>query len=360
MPCEVNCLFSWDTQYSADSAEFCPVESYHNYLAVGTYQLVDTEKTEETSELASQETDVPKQRLGRLYLKYLRVDDGELSLIQQIEMKAILDMKWCQHKLSGDPVLAVANASGHVSLFKLKSSDTEYLQLSLWCTYEIEEANTLALSLDWSTGKDHSDNPNITVSDSKGKINLLQLNGSELTLVKRFLAHDFEAWITAFDYWNPHIVYTGGDDCKFRKFDVRCDPSVALLTSRVHNAGVTCIHSSKFSEHLLASGSYDEVVNVWDTRKMSSPKSSVSVGGGVWRLKWEPNGKNLLLAACMHNGFHVLENSPSEINVIASFMEHKSLAYGADWLSGKTGTNHVIASASFYDHLLCLWEFAAR
>nr|XP_045600588.1 diphthine methyltransferase-like [Procambarus clarkii]XP_045600596.1 diphthine methyltransferase-like [Procambarus clarkii] len=365
MVCEVRKLFSWDTQYSADSTEFCPVSPYEDYLAVGTYQLADPEKILEVCDHGNpsdrvesklNSSDVPKKRLGRLYLKQM-TEDKDLLLVQQVDMPAILDMKWCHHKIHGDPILAIVNALGELLLFKLETVTDGTVKLSFWIKYKINEEDTLALSLDWSTRKILSETPSIAVSDSKGKISLFQLCNEKLILIQRFLAHEFEAWITAFDYWNPCTIYTGGDDCKFRRFDVRVNPASPVSTSNAHNAGVTSIHSSVKSEYVLASGSYDEIVHLWDTRKLKTPVSSVSLGGGIWRLKWEPHGRPLLLAACMHNGYHVINNSVSDMQIFASFKEHESLAYGVDWWAESTDLRNVIASASFYDHLLCLWEF---
>lgn len=360
MALEVKHLFSWDTEYSADSAEFCPIPLFEDYLAVGTYQLADPEKALDTPEEgggnpeadSSEAKDVPKKRLGRLYLKQ-KIKD-KLCLVQKIDMPAILDMKWCQHEISGTPMLAIVNAVGQLLLYRLIRVGEEVC-LEYHCKYEIEEEETLALSLDWSTGKTVSESPLISVSDSKGNVSIIQLTNGELVLQNRFFAHDFEAWITAFDYWNPNTVFTGGDDCKFRRFDIRAESATPVFTSRVHNAGVTSIHSNCHSEHLLASGSYDETVNLWDTRNMRSPCSSTSLGGGVWRLKWQPQGKSLLLCACMYNGFHVIDTKSME--TVVSFNEHQSIAYGVDWFYGMKDSTQTVASASFYDHLLCLWEF---
>jgi diphthamide biosynthesis protein 7 len=230
-------LHVWDTEYSADSVEWCPVAPYQNVFVCGTYQLAQIENTEANKQdcddsLISQETSEEytvsnrSNRLGRLYLFAIDSLKG-LCLLQTLEMSAVLDCKWCHCKIYGRILLAVANALGNVLLYEMRTDEVvleedhvnePYSSCSLSLLYSCtvaQDANseTLALSLDWSTGRckfeDVQESPLITVSDSKGNISLLTM--SDLMLEKRecWKAHGFEAWITAFDYWNSSVVYTG-------------------------------------------------------------------------------------------------------------------------------------------------------
>lgn len=109
---------------------------------------------------------------------------------------------------------------------------------------------------------------------------------------------------------------------------------------------------------------------------MRSPVSTIPTGGGLWRLKWhpDPDRGNFLLAACMHAGMRVLDVGKGTVDaigvggavgsesVVAKFTRHASMAYGADWCRLPTSLRNpkaVIASCSFYDSLLCLWETPA-
>lgn len=162
-------------------------------------------------------------------------------------------------------------------------------------------------------------------------------------------------------------MLSGGDDCAFKGWDVREDtPTAALWIDRKsHGAGVCCIASSPYQEHIVATGSYDESARVWDIRATARPVAvaEVPTGGGVWRLKWHPTDPQLMLGACMHGGFAVLRaNSESGsgergIDVAERYPHQVTLAYGAGWCAevGEDGTS-VAATASFYDRLFHVWS----
>ncbi|XP_008574841.1 PREDICTED: diphthamide biosynthesis protein 7 [Galeopterus variegatus] len=286
------------------------------------------------------DVDEPQVREGRLLLYRAGEDDSACPLaeVHRRDTAAILDMKWCHIPVSGHALLGLAEASGSIQLLRLVGSEKSSYGLQLVSSLALEE-QCLALSLDWSTGKTRraSDQPlNIISSDSKGQLHLLRVNeaGHGLQKVASWQAHRYEAWIAAFNYWQTEIVYSGGDDGLLKGWDTR-KPGTSLFSSERHSMGVCSIQSSPHREFVLATGSYDEHILLWDTRNMQQPFSDTPVQGGVWRLKWHPFHHHLLLAACTHNGFKILDcqkvTEKQEVTVLLSHTSPNSLVYGADW-----------------------------
>uniref|UniRef100_A0A0C9QTQ2 methylated diphthine methylhydrolase n=2 Tax=Fopius arisanus TaxID=64838 RepID=A0A0C9QTQ2_9HYME len=354
-------LETFDTKLSADSVEWCTIEGFRDHFVCGTYQLLNREQQSES--LANN----TQKRQGTIYL-FQVVTPGKLHLLQEINVPGVLDMKWAHVLYEGHVLLGVVNSIGYLQLWQL----TEESQMNLLVETKIRcvDDEYLALSLDWSTGRscwNQSTEARITISDSKGFITVYSISQEKLHCLGSQLAHQFEAWITSFNYWDTNVIYSGGDDCKFKWFDTRTGLK-SVGSNAVHTAGVTSLHSNVGKEYLLASGSYDEVLRLWDTRHLRKAISETNMSGGIWRLKWDPFYHKYLFAACMYGHFKIIDCQHNDNpKILEQLKEHESIAYGCDWSSlskvqvkQKIDSDNyeddamLVATCSFYDHTLKL------
>ncbi|KAJ7169893.1 WD40-repeat-containing domain protein [Mycena filopes] len=343
---------AFDTIFPADSVEFCPHPAAQDVLVCGTYNL---EKKAEPSDGATQ------KRTGQCLVFKTEPQSTTPRQIQAIDLPAVLDMKWCHRSVSDAPLLGIADSEGNISLLEWNGTESQLERIS---SISCAPSDVLCLSLDWSNRRQNSGIGSLIVSLSNGSLCLLRpTEGSEsgLSITDTWHAHDFEPWIAAWDYWDSSVIYSGGDDLKLKGWDTRQGFSQPTFANKRFDAGITTIQSHPHVENLLAVGSYDNTVRLFDKRKPLVPVTQVDVGGGAWRVKWHPSPsrENDLLVACMHDGFKVVRfaqtgESLANGEVIQRFDVHTSLAYGADW-SFASETNTLIASCSFYDHSLHMW-----
>jgi diphthine methyl ester acylhydrolase len=173
-------LHTFDTEYSADSIEWNPIQN--TVFVLGTYQLEEHSECNDSSK---------NSRKGRIYMFEYHFDTDELNLLQTIETDAILDQKWLNQWLF------TATSNGNVQMY-------DYGDKKLSLRNEIKlnhnDASNLALSIDVN-------NQSLLASDSKGKLSLIDINSQNV--VVSWNAHDFEAWTCGFDRWNSNVVYSG-------------------------------------------------------------------------------------------------------------------------------------------------------
>ncbi|GBM62413.1 Diphthine methyltransferase [Araneus ventricosus] len=309
--CSAKFILAEKMEFNADSVEWCPFQEFSRYMTCGTYQLDESETS----------SDDIQTRNGNITLYFfanaLNDTNAKLEKVDVAQSGGVLDLKWCPQLINDEPVLGAACSNGKILLLRMCSNsgsmhlqDLTNLNLSL-------EDKKMILSLDWACQQERS--VTVVVSDTKGNLNYVVLRESELSLVKSWNAHGFESWIVAFDYSQPHVVYSGGDDCRLKGWDLRNVSSATFINKR-HSMGVTAISKSKLNEHLLVTGSYDENVFLWDVRSMKIPVSEISLNGGIWRLKWHPRNPSYLLSASMHNGFHVLSIESADSNSDKKFV----------------------------------------
>ena len=209
---------------------------------------------------------------------------------------------------------------------------------------------------------------------------------------------------------SSNVILTGGDEGKLKLWDIRCTNRPSQMYEPFM-AGVTCLSPHPRFPHLVACGSYDETLCIYDLRQVHASGQNKknnniarlqlchtdSLGGGIWRIKWHPYTDHRLLVAAMHGGCRVIQlqglmqveaaaglatestttsvYTPPSITatsqstdgivvkelITKEFTEHESMAYGADWLVCRH-PNHAesyfeaAASCSFYDRTAFLWD----
>uniref|UniRef100_K3WR76 methylated diphthine methylhydrolase n=1 Tax=Globisporangium ultimum (strain ATCC 200006 / CBS 805.95 / DAOM BR144) TaxID=431595 RepID=K3WR76_GLOUD len=344
-------LATFDTTETADCVEACPIEGFESSVVVATYQLHKAN----AQEADAQDDATSDRRCGTLQHFHVNhdVNEGEVSITKVEEIttsSGIFDIKWSSHALNGKAVLAAATAAGTLELYELiKETDEPMHRIQHTGILSEKDDTSMCLSLDWSNRVIPNQEPTIC-----------------------WQAHDLfgspiEAWIVAFNCHDPNVLFSGADDATLKGWDLRMQnddstSSPIFKNTRTHSMGVCSIQFHPHDAHIVAVGSYDEHVSLWDHRNMRAPLSTYGTGGGVWRLKWHPlvERKEYLLAACMHNGFQVLKtDAGSALTQVVGYDRHESLAYGVDWWRDSASLSSaapVVGSCSFYDHVFHVWR----
>lgn len=328
-----------DTDYSADVVEFCPTEGSQQLFVCGTYQLLNADGSKAASPGSGSEsksadgeehTSPETSRTGRLYL--FSLDGTTPTEESRVETAAILDAKWNPHSTA--PELAVADAKGAITFYAVAPTSLSQTQ-----ALHVAEESTLVLSLAYSP------TPGSIIS-SLSNGSLAHITGeSEYTVSSQWHAHEFEPWITTFS--DENTVWSGGDDCVLKRWDLRSATMTA--SHRRFDGGVTTIAPCPGDENVLAVGSYDARLRLFDVRSLRSPVGELELPGGIWRTKWRGSE---VLNACMHGGFAVVAvEGDMGMRITTTFPG--TLGYGADWSRREDG---VVATCSFYDHVLDVWR----
>ncbi|KAG5937897.1 hypothetical protein E4U60_001626 [Claviceps pazoutovae] len=386
--------------------QFCPSDD--RFFVVGTYNLEkDSAQTRSVVALdqnSHEEEDLnfsaPQSRNGSLLL--FLIDGSSLNLVQtELQPSALLDLRFHRSYAGKQSILAVVSSTGSLSIYGLDPQRSPALRQLATSRCEDLGKEVLFLQCNWHPSLSNT----IAVTTSTGLARLLYLDVSWRIdgWTDLGIQNSLEAWsINLADSNNQDqdnaarstMIYCGGDDSTLRyiscswpkgadKTKVHMAYSPVSIRGQ-HNAGVTAIlplpYRNPDGGRIVLSGSYDDHLRVFvihDLHESYGAKKvrllcEINLGGGVWRLNLidfhcsESSTAAIteirVLASCMYAGARIVTISTRDgqswdASVLGRFEEHESMNYASDFIKASQGRGLRCVSTSFYDKLLCLWEY---
>ncbi|VDM31025.1 unnamed protein product [Hydatigera taeniaeformis] len=334
---------SYTFRFHTDSIEFSPCGKQ---VLVGSYEL----------------DEVTGKRSGQL----VKFDIGRnhVKKTHEIVVPGVLDLCW----MRSDLCLA-ATSSGE--LYAISSPLSQSLKIQ-----DIASVSPkVLLSVDFHSTR-------TVTADETG--NMYLIDSPKGLVINTCKAHEFESWCVRFSKAEDNLVLSGGDDCMCYVWDQRIGFTKCVF-SRRHEMGVCSVSNVPTYRHLISTvvqksnSSFDEKLRIWDIRSDGGGGGNGIVvchseGGGVWRHKWSPCARRLLMA-CMHAGFAVVRvpaglTNPASDGPLAKPTFYRSsakLAYGVDWCINARSDEQqcfeaFLATCSFYDNCVTFaactdWDF---
>lgn len=115
----------------------------------------------------------------------------------------------------------------------------------------------------------------------------------------------------AYHQHHPQLFGSVGDDCKLMIWDTRdANYSKAKHTVDAHAKDINCLAFNPFSEFLLATGSADKTVALWDLRSLKSKLHSFEGHTeDVYQVGWSPHNETILASASLDRRINIWDVS---------------------------------------------------
>jgi WD40 repeat protein len=376
----------------------------------------EEEKEEENVNASSPDSSSSRSRRPRGEEKISFDVCGELDAISRARCGGAFDLKFGNASRSegGRVELAMACANNRLEVFEMTmDGDADFddddggkqerlVRLKPTAQFECGFGGIgLCTSAAWScrdrsivaTGDDGAavvvDYERATMMASSGGRDGVEGDNSQV-LFRVENAHADAIWASSFLDGSEDVFFTGGDDCKLIKHDLRemgsrssgefAYPSQTSQNFRfeknpVFDAGVTSIESKG---DILYVGSYDGACRAFDVRKSLKEPLWISRGNddenedgeeaaSIWRVRLHPNfaatskrsGKIAL--ASMKAGCRVISSlDGSTVGTYRNGHDDDKVVYGCDWAFTNDATEEEdekegFVSCSFYDRRVHVW-----
>jgi WD40 repeat protein len=210
--------------------------------------------------------------------------DAERRAILKKEQTSPVDV-WCLGHSPIVPQFATAG-QGRVSLWT-------------WDAESFQKTSTVAAPMSWCTGVAYSpDGLWVAVCGQDGRAHVIDCETA--TVISSFVAHELPARAISFSCDGTQL-FTAGDDQRIAVWDVSGSGGVASASPLIgsmsgHVGSVTAVAGSP-EKPVIASGSSDTTVRIWDARKREQVHLFEGNSDRLHAVAWSPDGGRVASAS---------------------------------------------------------------
>uniref|UniRef100_A0A7E4UX98 Probable histone-binding protein lin-53 n=1 Tax=Panagrellus redivivus TaxID=6233 RepID=A0A7E4UX98_PANRE len=135
-------------------------------------------------------------------------------------------------------------------------------------------------------------------------------SGSFLDAKTIFKSHSSVVEDVAWHVLHENVFGSVGDDHKLMIWDARHAGNEPNHTVEAHSAEVNCLSFNPFSEYILATGSADKTVALWDLRNLRLKLHSFeSHRDEIFQVQWSPHNETILASSGTDRRLHIWDLS---------------------------------------------------
>eukprot|EP00055_Hartaetosiga_balthica_P003570 m.8261 g.8261 ORF g.8261 m.8261 type:complete len:453 (+) comp3068_c0_seq1:88-1446(+) len=266
-------------------------------------------------------------------------------------------------------IIATKTPSPEVLIFDITKHPSDPKDNEVNCQLKLRGHKKEGYGLSWNTHKaghllSASDDQSICMWDIQK-----QPTGDNIVdAVKTYNGHESIVEDVQWHTLHDSLFGSVGDDCNLNIWDTRVNnSSKPRHTIKAHDREANCLSFNPFCEYILATGSADETVALWDLRNLKVKLHSFrSHTNEIFQVQWSPHYETILASSGTDRRVHVwdlskigdeqsatdAEDGPPELLFVHG--GHTSKISDFSWNSNDPW---VVASVS-EDNIVQVWQMA--